>query len=91
MDLGIARKTARWSVPAPRGWGVDAPKPLAAEGVHLVMNASGAEALEETAARESAPRPTGVEVVTVPADTTKRKHGRTAGFWPAAGRGGQFL
>lgn len=67
MDLGIRGKRAIVCA-ASKGLGRGCASALAAEGVNLVINARGAEALEETA---SAIRDThGVEVIAVAADIT---------------------
>lgn len=73
MDLGIAGKRALVCASS-KGLGRGCAEALAAEGVHLVMNARGAEALEATAAAIRAAY--GVEVVTVAADITTEA-GRT--------------
>ena len=73
MDLGIAGKRALVCASS-KGLGRGCAEALAAEGVHLVMNARGAEALEETAAAIRAAY--GVEVVPVAADITTQA-GRT--------------
>ena len=73
MDLGIAGKRALVCASS-KGLGRGCAEALAAEGVHLVMNARGAEALEETAAAIRVAY--GVEVVTVAADITTQA-GRT--------------
>ncbi|MGI3184326.1 SDR family oxidoreductase [Nioella aestuarii] len=67
MDLGISGKRALVCASS-KGLGRGCATMLAANGVNLVMNARGAEALNQTAAeiREAY----GVEVVTVPADIT---------------------
>jgi len=67
MDLGIAGKRALVCASS-KGLGRGCAEALAAEGVHLVMNARGAEVLEETAAAIRAAY--GVDVVTVAADIT---------------------
>jgi len=67
MDLGIAGKRALVCASS-KGLGRGCAEALAAEGVHLVMNARGAEALGETAAAIRAAY--GVDVVTVAADIT---------------------
>lgn len=67
MDLGIAGKRALVCASS-KGLGRGCAEALAAAGVHLVMNARGAEALEEAAAAIRAAH--GVEVVTVAADVT---------------------
>ena len=68
MDLGIA---GRWALvcAASKGLGKGCATALAGEGVHLVITARGAEALEATAAQIRAARP-GVQVVTVAGDIT---------------------
>lgn len=67
MDLGIKGKRALVCASS-KGLGRGCAEALAAEGVNLVMNARGAEALEETAAaiRDAY----GVDVVAVAADVT---------------------
>ncbi|ATX66554.1 SDR family oxidoreductase [Roseinatronobacter bogoriensis] len=67
MDMGIAGKRALVCASS-KGLGRGCAEALAAEGVHLVMNARGSEALEEAAAAIRAAH--GVEVVTVVADIT---------------------
>ncbi|MCC1481496.1 SDR family oxidoreductase [Roseibaca sp. Y0-43] len=67
MDLGIAGKRALVCASS-KGLGRGCAEALAAEGVHLVLNARGAEALEATAAHIRAAY--GVEVVAVAADIT---------------------
>ncbi|SUZ32524.1 3-oxoacyl-[acyl-carrier-protein] reductase FabG [Roseibaca ekhonensis] len=67
MDLGIAGKRALVCASS-KGLGRGCAEALAAEGVHLVMNARGADSLEDTAAAIRARH--GVEVVTVAADIT---------------------
>ncbi|TVS02341.1 MAG: SDR family oxidoreductase [Rhodobacteraceae bacterium] len=67
MDLGISGKRALVCASS-KGLGRGCAEALAAEGVHLVMNARSAEALEEAAAAIRAAQ--GVEVVTVAADVT---------------------
>ncbi|MCH8466514.1 MAG: SDR family oxidoreductase [Roseinatronobacter sp.] len=67
MDLGIAGKRALVCASS-KGLGRGCAEALAAEGVHLVMNARGAEALEAAAAEIRAAY--GVEVVAVAADIT---------------------
>ncbi len=67
MDLGISGKRALVCASS-KGLGRGCAEALAAAGVHLVMNARGAEALEEAAAAIRAAH--GVEVVTVAADVT---------------------
>ncbi|SDJ32192.1 SDR family oxidoreductase [Salipiger marinus] len=65
MDLGISGKTALVCASS-KGLGRGCAEALAEAGCRLVMNARGAEALEETAAHIRATY--GVEVVTVAAD-----------------------
>ena len=65
MDLGISGKTALVCASS-KGLGRGSAEALAEAGCRLVMNARGAEALEETAAHIRATY--GVEVVTVAAD-----------------------
>jgi 3-oxoacyl-[acyl-carrier protein] reductase len=67
MDLGIAGKRALVCASS-KGLGRGCAEMLAANGVDLVMNARGAEALENAAADIRAAH--GVEVVTVAADIT---------------------
>jgi 3-oxoacyl-[acyl-carrier protein] reductase len=67
MDLGIAGKRALVCASS-KGLGRGCAEALAAEGVHLVLNARGAEALETTAAHIRATY--GVKVVAVAADIT---------------------
>ena len=67
MDLGIAGKRALVCASS-KGLGRGCAEALAAEGVHLVMNARGGKSLEDTAAAIRARH--GVEVVTVAADIT---------------------
>ena len=67
MDLGIKGKRALVCASS-KGLGRGCAMALAAEGVDLVINARGAEALEETAADIRAA--TGVEVTAVAADIT---------------------
>jgi len=67
MDLGISGKRALVCASS-KGLGRGCAEALAEAGVHLVMNARGAEALEATAAEIRAAH--GVEVVTVAADIT---------------------
>ena len=67
MNLGIAGKRALVCA-ASKGLGRGCAYALAAEGVHLVLVARGAEALEQTAAEIRAAH--GVEVIAVQADIT---------------------
>lgn len=67
MDMGIKGKRALVCASS-KGLGRGCAEALAAEGVDLVMNARGAEALEETAAAIRAEH--GVDVVTVVGDVT---------------------
>ena len=86
MDLGIA---GRWALVcgASKGLGWGCAQALAREGVHLVMAARGAEALEQAAAALRAD--TGVQVLTVAADVTTPE-GRQALFAVAGGPGRAF-
>jgi 3-oxoacyl-[acyl-carrier protein] reductase len=86
MDLGIA---GRWALVcgASKGLGWGCAQALAREGVHLVMAARGAEALEQVAAVLRAD--TGVQVLTVAADVTTPE-GRQALFAVAGGPGRAF-
>lgn len=74
MDLGISGKRALVCASS-KGLGRGCAEALAAEGVHLVMNARGSDALEEAAAAIRAAH--GVEVTSVAADITT-EDGRTA-------------
>ena len=74
MDLGIIGKTALVCASS-KGLGLGCAEALAEAGVNLVMNARGADALEEAAARLRAAH--GVEVTTVAADVTTEE-GRAA-------------
>ena len=67
MDFGIRGKRALVCASS-KGLGRGCAEALAAEGVDLVMNARGAEALEETAAAIRSAH--GVEVIAVAADIT---------------------
>jgi 3-oxoacyl-[acyl-carrier protein] reductase len=67
MDLGIAGKRALVCASS-KGLGRGCAEALAAEGVHLVLNARGAEALEATAAHIRTTY--GVQVIAVAADIT---------------------
>ena len=67
MDMGIAGKRALVCASS-KGLGLGCAEALAAEGVNLVMNARGAEALEASA--QAIRNAYGVEVVTVAADVT---------------------
>ena len=67
MDLGIAGKRALVCASS-KGLGRGCAEALAGAGVNLVLNARGAEALEETAA--AIRKAHGVEVITVAADIT---------------------
>lgn len=69
MDLGIKGKRALVCASS-KGLGRGCAEALAAEGVDLVLNARGAEALEETAAAIRAEH--AVEVVAVAADITSK-------------------
>jgi 3-oxoacyl-[acyl-carrier protein] reductase len=74
MDLGISGKRALVCASS-KGLGRGCAEALAAEGVHLVMNARGSDALEEAAAAIRAAH--GVEVTSVAADITT-EDGRAA-------------
>ena len=74
MDLGISGKKAIVCASS-KGLGLGCARALAAEGVDLVMNARGAEALE--AAAEDIRRDFGVNVTAVAGDITTEE-GRTA-------------
>lgn len=74
MDLGIAGKRAIICASS-KGLGLGCAEALAAAGVHLVMNARGADALELSAAAIRAEHD--VEVISVAADITT-EHGRAA-------------
>lgn len=67
MDLGIRGKRALVCASS-RGLGLGCAQALAAEGVELVMNARGAEALDAAAAAIRSAH--GVSVTTMPADIT---------------------
>ena len=67
MDLGLAGKRALVCASS-KGLGRGCAEALAAEGVHLIMNARGSDALEATAA--AIRKAHGVDVVTVAADIT---------------------
>lgn len=67
MDLGIAGKRALVCASS-KGLGLGCAEALAAEGVDLVMNARGAEALEQSA--QAIRDAYGVKVVTVATDVT---------------------
>jgi len=87
MDLGIKGK---WALVcgASKGLGLGCAQALAAEGVHVVMVARGAEVLAAAAAgiRTSAP---GVQVIDVAADITTPE-GRAAAFAAPGGPGTGF-
>jgi len=70
MDYGIGGRTAIVCA-ASQGLGKGCAMALANEGVNVVINARGAQALSATA--EEIRRKTGVNVVTVEADITSRK------------------
>ncbi len=70
MELGITGKRALVCASS-KGLGLGCARALAGEGVHLVMNARGAAALEEAA--EAIRAEFGVEVVTVAADITSEE------------------
>ena len=67
MDLGIAGKKAIVCASS-KGLGLGCARALAAEGVNLVMNARGAEALEASA--DAIRQEYGVEVTAVAVDIT---------------------
>ena len=67
MDLGIKDRRALVCASS-KGLGRGCAEALAAEGVHLVLNARGSEALEATAAAIRTEH--GVDVTTVAADIT---------------------
>ena len=67
MDLGLQGKSALLCASS-KGLGRACAEALAREGVHLVLVARGADALDATAAHIRAQ--TGVQVITVPADIT---------------------
>ena len=81
MDLGISGKKAIVCASS-KGLGLGCARALAAEGVDLVMNARGAEALE--AAAEDIRRDFGVNVTAVAGDITTEE-GRTAVLEAAGG------
>lgn len=87
MDLGIAGK---WALVggASKGLGLGCAQALAAEGVHVVMVARGAEALQAAAAGVRAAVP-GVQVIAVAADITTPE-GRAAAFAAPGGPGTDF-
>ena len=87
MDLGIAGK---WALVggASKGLGLGCAQALAAEGVHVVMVARGAEALQVAAAGVRAAAP-GVQVIAVAADITAPE-GRAAAFAAPGGPGTDF-
>jgi 3-oxoacyl-[acyl-carrier protein] reductase len=86
MDLGIAGK---WALVcgASKGLGLGCAQALAREGVHVVMAARGAEALEAAAAALRAE--VSSQVLTVAADVTTEA-GRAALFAVAGGPGRDF-
>lgn len=67
MDLGIAGKRAVVCASS-KGLGLGCAEALAEAGVHLVMNARGADVLEASA--EAIRAAHGIDVVTVAADVT---------------------
>ena len=87
MDLGIAGK---WALVcgASKGLGLGCAQSLVAEGVHVVIVARGAEALEKSAAQLRA-LPGAGKVIAVAADITT-VDGRTAAFAAAGGPGRNF-
>ena len=70
MDLGIKGRRALVCASS-KGLGRGCAEALAAEGVHLTLNARGSEALEATAAAIRAAH--GVDVMAVPADITSEE------------------
>ena len=70
MDLGIKDRRALVCASS-KGLGRGCAEALAAEGVHLVLNARGSEALEATAAAIRTAH--GVDVTTVAADITSEE------------------
>jgi 3-oxoacyl-[acyl-carrier protein] reductase len=87
MDMGIAGK---WALVcgASKGLGLGCAQALAAEGVHLVIVARGAEVLQAAAAGIRSASP-GVQVLSVAADITTEA-GRQAAFSVAGGPGSAF-
>jgi len=87
MDLGIAGK---WALVcgASKGLGLGCAKALVQEGVHVVINARGDEALQAAAAQLKALNPQ-VQVLTVACDITQPE-GRAAVFGVAGGPGKDF-
>jgi 3-oxoacyl-[acyl-carrier protein] reductase len=87
MDLGIAGK---WALVcgASKGLGLGCAQALAAEGVHVLIVARGAKALEESAAQLRA-LPGAGTVLAVAADITTVE-GRAAAFGAAGGPGRDF-
>ncbi len=87
MDLGIAGK---WALVcgASKGLGLGCARSLAAEGVHVVIVARGAEALEQSATQLRA-LPGAGQVIAVAADITTVA-GRAAAFAAAGGPGRDF-
>ena len=80
MDMGIR---GRWALVcgASKGLGLGCARALALEGVHVVMVARGAQALDQAAAalRADPALPAGTQVLTVAADITTPQ-GRSAAF-----------
>lgn len=87
MDLGIKGK---WALVggASKGLGLGCAQALAAEGVHVVMVARGADALKAAASGIRATSP-GVQVIPVAADITTPE-GRAAALGAAGGPGTAF-
>jgi len=85
MDLGISGKTALVCASS-KGLGRGCAEALAEAGCRLVMNARGAEALEETAAHIRATY--GVEVVTVAADIVSPSAASSTRARPSGAGGG---
>jgi len=88
MDLGIAGK---WALVcgASKGLGRGCARALVREGVHAVIVARGAEALERTAAELRAEAASAAQVLAVVADITTAE-GRAAVFGVAGGPGTDF-
>ena len=86
MDLGIAGK---WALVggASKGLGWGCARALALEGVHVVMVARGAEALQASVARLQAETAGRVQVIGVASDITTAA-GREA-IWQVAGAPGK--
>ena len=87
MDLGLSGK---WALVcgASKGLGLGCAQALAREGVHVLINARGAEALQ-TAAQALRALPNAATVLAVAADITTEE-GRAAVFGAAGGPGTDF-